>query len=319
MKITHAAAAFMTAAVLFSAAAAYAVPKTIANQKNALHKNYFDIPVSVIPRAGYSLKKTDAGACDAAKKIALEGSVINMPYDRLLDELSSGRLSKEKMSVKSRSSFIWNGDRAELLKIFQPSGGVTMGKWVLIIERGPDLCWMISGVYNSSDMKAGEAVLGMIKSSCWPAREAEEAAPPLLGSVETTGTQFRIAGFRQGSLVYTKDGNIPTKDADQALFVISRTPSDYIVSDRRVDYAREKIMDVERSSKCDIISETNETVAGMPAVVTVAYTSGKEPALIFQALLFKTTDVISLVGIARQNTAKNLEYFHKLTASYKEY
>lgn len=316
-KVLKNAAAALAAFALF-AAPSFAQPKTVDIQKNALHKEFFSVPISIIPRAGFTLKKSGAGVCDAAKKVSLESSVINMPFDEFVEELSSGRLSKEKMSIKSQSSFIWNGDRAELLKIFQPNGGVTMGKWVLIIDRGPDLCWMISGAYNSADANMGAVVLAMIKSAWWPAREAEIAAPPLLGSVETKGTPFKIAGFRQGSLVYTKDGAIPTKDADQALFVISRISSEYILNDKRSDYAKAKIADVERGAKLDIISQGSETVGGTPAVVIVAYTADKEPALIYQAALFKNSSVTLLVGIARRNTAKNLEIFNKLTASYKE-
>ncbi len=50
------------------------------------------------------------GVADAAKKVSLEAAAISMPFDKLLAEISAGCLNKQKMSVKSRSSFIWNGD-----------------------------------------------------------------------------------------------------------------------------------------------------------------------------------------------------------------
>lgn len=321
MKIKHISAwaslALLVTLILSSAAYA-AASKTINTAKGQLHKDYFAIPVSVALKAGYAFVKTEGGVADAAKKVSLDAAAINMPFDKLLAEISAGCLNKQKMSVKSRSSFIWNGDRAELLKIFQTSGKLTIGKWVLVVDRGENLCWMISGLYDAADQKTGEAVLAMIKSSWWTRSEVETLSPPLLGSVSTMRTPFKIAGFRQGALIYTKDGSIPTKEADQALFVISSLQRSCATADMRAEFAKKNITEVERDAKLEIISQSAETIAGLPAVVTVAYTNGTPQSLVYQATLFKNSSVIMLVGIARQNTAKNLEIFHKLTASYKE-
>ena len=46
-------------------------PKVIEVAKSPLHKNYFEIPVAVVPRAGYNFKKTESGAADNAKKSLL--------------------------------------------------------------------------------------------------------------------------------------------------------------------------------------------------------------------------------------------------------
>ena len=296
------------------------VPKAMDVAKSPLHKNYFEIPVAVVPRAGYNFKKTESGVADNAKKVSLDAVLLHMPYTRLLDEITNDCLKKGNMEVKSRSSFIWNGSTAELLKIFQPNGKTVIGKWVLIVDRGADTCWMISGAYNAKDTKAAQAMLDTIKSSWWPADGTGRpaAAATLPANVNTKGTPFRIAGFRQDSLIYTKDGRIPTQDPDQALYVISHVPGQYIPTEKRGSFAEEHIADVERGAKLEIISRTQETVNGLPAIVTVAYTEGEPQSLIYQAVIFKSSKVTLLVGIARKNIPKNLEAFHKLTASYKE-
>ena len=152
------------------------VPKAMDVAKSPLHKNYFEIPVAVVPRAGYNFKKTESGVADNAKKVSLDAVLLHMPYTRLLDEITNDCLKKGNMEVKSRSSFIWNGSAAELLKIFQPNGKTVIGKWVLIVDRGADTCWMISGAYNAKDTKAAQAMLATIKSSWWPADGRGHAA-----------------------------------------------------------------------------------------------------------------------------------------------
>lgn len=297
-------------------------PKAVNNQQTPLHKNYFAIPVAVKPAKGCSLTKTPNGAADKTKKISLEASELHMSSAELLAQLSNGCLKKEKMEIKSRSSFIWNGDPTELLKVFQTSGKTVVGKWVLIVDRG-ESCWMVTAIYNAKDQKASQLALDMVHTAAWQRRavSAETVAEGdgfLLGGVKTEATPFHIAGFRQGSLVYTKDGQIPTKDPDQALFVISRLSDEYVPAERREAFSEARLAEIERGAKLDVISKTAENVNGLPAVVTVAYTDSKPPALIYQATIFKASKVISLVGIARQNTTKCLESFHKLTASYRE-
>lgn len=195
-----------------------------------------------------------------------------------------------------------------------------IGKWVLIVDRGADTCWMISGAYSAKDAAAAQAVLDTLKSAWWPSDDTAQQAVSgtLLANVKTEETPFRIAGFRQDSLIYTKDGRIPTQDPDQALYVISHVSGAYIPSEKRESFAAEHIAEVERGAKLEIISQTQESINGLPAIVTVAYTEGEPQSLIYQAAVFKASRVTMLVGIARRNIPQNLESFHKLTASYSE-
>lgn len=292
-------------------------PRTIEVVRETRHRNIFEIPVYIIPKLGYSFVSVQNGVADRNKKVSIEGTLLHMSFSRLLEEISNDCLKKGNMEVKSRSSFIWNGSRAELMKIFQQNGNTTVGKWVLIVDRGADKCWMISGSYRAKDMNAAQNVLDMIKSAWWEEEKNASAPWPLGGHIETAGTPFRIAGFRQNALIYTKDGKIPTQHADHALFVIS-TQTRIVPQEKHETYANDLISGVEAGAKLDIISQNNETVDGLPAVVTVAYTADEPRSLIYQAAVFRSSKVTTLVGIARGDAAKNLEYFHKMTASYKD-
>ena len=160
-------------------------PEVINNKKTVLHKNFFDIPVALVPKMGYDFEKIEGGVVDKKQKVSLEGTLLHMPYSRLIDEISHDALKKGGMEVKSRYSFIWNGSRAELMKIFAGGRGGTIGKWVLIVDRGADKCWMISGSYNSKDMRSAQFVLDMIRSEWWEnGGEGRTAGKSLLGPHE---------------------------------------------------------------------------------------------------------------------------------------
>ena len=115
LRLALAALAIAVSALSSSPALCAEAPEVINNKKTVLHKNFFDIPVALVPKMGYNFEKIDGGVVDKKQKVSLEGTLLHMPYSRLIDEISHDALKKGGMEVKSRYSFIWNGSRAELV------------------------------------------------------------------------------------------------------------------------------------------------------------------------------------------------------------
>lgn len=317
IKIIGAALMLSLAAIVASAENG---PREINVERVAIHKSFFDIPVELVPRAGYNFKKIENGVTDSVKKVTFTASELHTPFSKLMEQMTEERLKQSNIEVKTRYSFIWNGKPAELLKIFQPSGKNIIGKWVLIIDCDYESCWMVSGAYDAKDNIAAEAVLETLKTAWWPETEVPRRAVfgTLMARTDPSGTPFRIAGFRQDSLIYTKDGLIPTKSPDGALYVITSVDTGYIPAERRMYYAGDHLSEIERGAKLEIISQTQEMINGYPAIVTVAYTDGEPQSLVYQAVVFRAAEVTLLVGIAKADTAENLNCFNRLTASYSE-
>ncbi len=297
---------------------AHAEAKTVSVPMTDSHRKISDVPVYLQLEPGFNCSQTELGCCDNNKKISLEASELHIPYEKLLEEFDGEGLKKAGMSLKMRSEFLWNGSRAMLLKIFHPNKKIVMGKWILIVDKGEN-SWMISGLYDSKHKSRGEAVLRMIKSVCWHPEEetAEEESTPT-GSVKTEKSPMHLAGLRQGALVYTKDGMLPTKSQDGALFVISRLKNkNFLTPEKRNSYAKERLSEVEKGRKISIISENEVMIDGLPGIELTAYTEDGEKTLITQTALFDTSDIHLMVGIAQGDTITNMELFHTLAATYR--
>lgn len=292
-------------------------PKVINVEKTPRHREFFEIPAALALPDGYSFVKTDSGIADKKKKIALEASLVHIPCAELLEEIKNDCLKEKKMEVKSQSSFIWNGDRAELIKLFQAGGKTTVGKWVLLVERG-GATWMISAAYSAKDANASQAALDIIKTAWWQQGKTDDTAFESAPAVpDTSGTPFHAADFRSNTLILTKDGKLPTQAPDKALFVVSEAAEARYTEERREAFAKEHLSAVEPGAELEIISNEKKILNGNPAIVTVAYaTSEEQRKLIYQAALFRMSKVALFVGIACGNTAENLEYFSKLTDLY---
>lgn len=288
----------------------------INTEKNTLHRPVFTMPVYMVLPEGCSFIETQAGCADKAKKISFEGSVLRLPYAELLQEFNGENLKKANMELKMRSEFIWNGSPAMLMKIFQKNGASIVGKWTLIVDRGKE-SWMINGLYPANDQKRGETVLNILKSSYWESEKNTRTAEVPLGRVEVAGTPLKLAGLIDGAVVYTKDGLLPTKNEDRSIFVISKLSNTFVTAEKQSGFAKERLQNIEKGEKIDVISENQVNIDGLNGVEIVGYTGGKEKKLIFQTMLFDSINSHVMVGIARSEIPDNLSLFHSMAETFK--
>ncbi len=291
-------------------------PKVINTEKSPLHRSVFAMPLYVVLPEGCNFVRSQSGCLDKAKKVSLESSVIRLPYTALLEEFNEENLKKANMELKMKNEFVWNGSPAMLMKIFQKKGSGMVGKWTLIVDRGQE-CWMINGLYPAKDQVRGEAVLKTIRSAYW---ESEQSSPPAeipQGNVDVQGTDLKLAGLLDGAVVYTKDGLLPTKKEDGSLFVVSGLSNTFVTPDKQPDFAKEKLMMIEKREKIDIISEKEVMIDGLNGIEIVGYTAGEEKKLIYQTMLFDGKNSHVMVGIARSDIPENLDLFHTTAETFK--
>jgi len=300
----------------FTAVFAEEQTKSINTQMTCAHKNLFKIPVYIVPAPGVNFTETQDGCADKLRKISLDAVRIRVAYKVLLQEFSKENLKKAGLEMKLKSEFNWNGSPAVLFKVFQKNGTSLIGKWILVIDR-EDEAWMITGLYDAHDAKCSEEVLAMLKTICWDTGYKSAATSMPLGNIETEGTGLHLAGLTDGALVYTKDGQIPTKSEDGSVFVISRQKGSCVGSEKQSRLAKENLLTIEKGKKLKIISEKNVVINGMSGIELIACTEDEPKDFVYQALLFDYNDSYVLVGITKNDIPDNLEVFHKLAESYK--
>jgi len=308
------------AAVSFFASAAFCAENMtrVDVTKTASHVALFDIPVYIAPAAGVRFSRTETGCADAANRISLEASQLRVPYDLITEDLSDDSLKKNGIEVKLRSEFLLNGSRATLIKAFQRSGKSTLGKWILLIDRGGAGTWMINGLYDSKDQRNGQAVLDMLRSVWWDEEgpDALNATAPL--SIRTDGTPFRLACLQQNAIVYTKDGKLPTESADGAMLVVSQEQCTPLLQKEMSVFAKERMKLVEKDKDIEIVSERDVCVDGLRGIELVACTGEETSRLVYQMALFDRDSCSIIVGMAHAGVIENLETFRMLAESYAQ-
>ena len=296
--------------------------KEIATARTEKHVSFFTPPILMIPAPDFNFEKTDFGYADKNKKITIEATQLHLPYKTLLDEFNVNTLKKVGLELKSKTDFLWNKTSATLLKVFQAGEYSVIGKWVLLLDKG-EKSWMISSSYDSKNQDHAAALLEMIKSAYWEENEQREQLDEFhTVKIDIDKRDIKFAGISQGASVYTKDGNLPTKSSDGALFVISKSKNIHnITSNRYLPYAKEKIKSIEPDKKLNILTENSVTIDGLQGIEIVADVkkdNSEEDGLLFLTMLFDNKNIHTFVGIAKKDVANNLELFHSLCLSYKQ-
>ena len=307
-------------AVLFFASAAFCADNMtrVDVAKTASHVAFFDIPVYIAPAAGVRFSRTETGCADAAKRISLEASQLRVSYDLITEDFSDDSLKKNGIEVKLRVEIVLNGSRATLIKAFQRSGKSTLGKWILLIDRGGVDTWMINGLYDSKDQRNGQAVLNMLRSAWWDEEGSDALNGVASASIRADGTPFRLACLQHNAVVYTKDGKLPTKSADGAMLVVSQEHCTPLLQKEMSEFAKERMKLIEKDRDIEIVSERDVYVDGLRGVELVAYSCGEASSLVYQMALFDGEICRIIVGMARAGVIENLETFRMLAESYAQ-
>lgn len=294
--------------------------KIIENIKTNEHKQLFRVPLFLIIKPNFNFIKTHSGYVDENKKITLDVAELQLPYKTLLKEFNPISLKKKGLELKSRNELLWNGSNVTLFKLFQATEHSVVGKWVFILDKG-DSSWMVTSSYDSKNQNHAAAVLEMINSIYWEDGQSESFDNINANNVGTQEKEFEFAGISQGALVYSKDGSLPTKSPDEALFIVSKSKnSQNLTPNKYLSYAKNKIKSIEPNKKLKIVSEDEVNINGLQGIKLIANTQEKnveENGLLFLTILFDVKKIHTLVGIAKKDVAKNLELFNSLSLSYR--
>ena len=287
--------------------------KVINTEKNQNHVELSGAPVFIRPAEGCNFESCERSLLEKNKKISFEASSLRVPYETIKGEFNEDKLKASGISVKSNSEFMWNGSRASLIKVFhkiENQNKTVMGKWILLVDRG-DSSWMICCLYNAKDTKAADMALQMIKTVYWDNAVSQELESAPSCSFNTDGTPWRLAGLTHGAFVYTKDGRLPTKAADGALFVVSRKKDIFLLTQKqRMDFAVQKITEIEKDKSTTIISTNDVVIGGLSGIELTAQTNDGKKELVFLTVLFDSKDAHMMVGIAKDNIQENMNLFH---------
>jgi hypothetical protein len=219
------------------------------------------------------------------------------------------------MTLQSKQTIDFNNSKATLLMVTQAANGTTYSKQILIFGDSKNTV-LVNGIYPEASSAMEASMKAALLSTVYSASQNDnplEAAP---FTIDTNGTEFKLAKYVSGSLVYSTDGKIPT---EKPTFIVGSSVGKVPAANRK-KYAEDRLKKLPRGEQ-NVIKEIKElSIDRMNGYEIMAEGISKDgkPEWVYQVMIFNEQgDYYIMLGQAREEVEKNVAAFKKMAGSFK--
>jgi hypothetical protein len=283
--------------------------------QTAKHVKIAGTKCSLVPPVGFVAATSFSGFQEAETGASIMITQLPAPYQSVVDGFTAEALKARGMELVSKQTIDFNNSKATLINLTQTSNGINYLKQILVFGIANETV-LVNGIYpesaRSNEAKIKEALLSTVYD---PAQDDDPAAAAAF-SLDTRDTEFKIAKFMSGSLLYSTDGKIPTERA--TLIVGSSTGN--VAAGQQKQYAEDRIKKLPRG-EFSLIKEVKEiTIDNLKGYEIVAEGKSKDdkPELVYQVMLFNDKgEYYIILGQAKEDREKNLAAYRQIARTFK--
>jgi hypothetical protein len=175
---------------------------------------------------------------------------------------------------------------------------------------------LVNGIYPEASKSVEGRVSDALLSTLYNPSQNDDPLDAAPFAINVEGTQYKVAKFMGGSLIYSIDGKIPT---DKPTLIVGRSIAKVSAPNQK-QYAKERLKKLPKGA-FNIIKEIKETVIdGLNGyeIVAEGKAANGQPELIYQVMLFNDEgDYYIIIGQAKENMESNLEIYKKIAKTFK--
>lgn len=286
---------------------------TLAFGQTERHKPVPGTNISLVPPTGFSPAARFPGFQNEKAGASIMVTELPSSLQATTEGFTPSALQAKGMQLMDKQSIEFGGGKATYLVLSQQAQGQTYLKQVLLFGDSQKTV-MINGIYpEASKALEKDIKAALVSTSYMQGRNTDPLAAAKF-RLNVSGTPFRFAKNVTGSLIYSTDGEVPTKAPDKAAIVVANAHSAVAPMSRR-QFCLERLKKLPRGTSITAKSITPVTVDKMSGYEIVG--EGKDGSnnkqLVYQAMLFDEAGGYYLfVGTAIQNFEANLAHFRTI-------
>jgi hypothetical protein len=205
------------------------------------------------------------------------------------------------------------GGKSAFIQLSQQANGQTYRKQVLLFGNSRRMV-MVNGIYPEAGRVLDNAIGTALVSTAYREGPSEDSLQTVKFRISVDGTPFRYARSVTGSLLYTTDGEVPTRAADKAAIVVANSAGKVAATSRR-QFSIDRLKKLPRGHS--IISKTVTTISIAQLngyeIVAEGRDASRNKQLVYQVTLFDEQGGYYLfVGTTIQNFTEHLAHFRTI-------
>lgn len=282
------------------------------------HKQVPGTNVSLVPPSGFSPAVRFAGFQNEKAGASIMVTELPAPLQATTEGFTTGALQAKGMQLRDKQSIDLAGGKATYLLLSQQAQGQTYLKQVLLFGDSQKTV-MINGVYPEASKALEKDIKAALVSTAYTEGSSSDPLAAAKFRLQVSGTPFRIAKSVTGSLIYTTDGEVPTKAPDKAALVVANSHSTIPVSGRR-QFCLERLKKLPRGTSIAAKSISPITVDKLNGyeILGEGKDGNNQKQLVYQVMLFDAEGgYYLLVGTAIQNFDTHLAHFRSIAQTFQ--
>ncbi|MCC6701792.1 MAG: hypothetical protein IT221_09725 [Fluviicola sp.] len=289
----------------------------IENKLTEQHQAIKGTKVSLIPPNGFVTGVNFLGLQQTESGSSIMIMDIPAPYSEVSLGMTKENLLSKGVEVSKIDQLQLNGLPAMFVSGTQNANGNIYTKYILLFGTAKETI-LINGVFHENLKEVGKEVKKSMMSAYFEADKTINPFDVLDFSIDVTNTKLKFGKNISNSLVYSVDGQIPTKSADKTNLIITKSFSEVTIEDKKL-YCINRL----KLSPLEIvkIESTNEiSMDGISGYELVALGKNKKTnaeETVYQVILFSDNMYYLFFGTTNFEVEKSIEDFKKAVKTFK--
>lgn len=282
------------------------------------HKPVPGTNVSLVPPSGFSPAARFPGFQNEKAGATITVTELPAPLQATSEGFTPGALQAKGMQLVERQSIDFAGGKATYLLLSQKAQGQTYLKQVLLFGDNRRTV-MVNGIYPEASKALEKEIRAALVSTSYTDGPNADPFAATKFRLDVAGTPFRFAKNVTGSLIYSTDGEVPTRSPDKAVMVVANANNTVAPAGRR-QFSLDRLKKLPRGTSITPKTVTPITVDRLSGyeIVGEGKDGNNNRQLVYQAMLFDAEGGYYLiVGTAIQNFDTHLAHFRTIVQTFQ--
>ena len=289
----------------------------ISNRLTSEHVNIPGTKISLIPPSGFVKATNFLGLQDDRSGSSIMIIEIPGPFLEATKGFTKEGLLSQGVVLKDVQNFTINDLPAILITGQQNAHGNSYTKYIFSFGTGNETV-MINGTFPQKSVNMGVEIRKSILSAYFDANKKIDPFETVDFKIKPEKANLKFAKSVMNSLVFNRDGNMPSQAVDKTSFIVAKAFSNVTIVDKsqfsinrlkQTPYVVEKI-------------ETTEeiTIGGLSGYELIAMCKDKStnmPVKIFQVILFRDQLYYILFGSTSENYETNIGELKQVAMTFQ--
>ena len=267
----------------------------------------------MIAPPGFQLAQSFSGFSNDSLKASIMVSDVPTSMKTIAAGFTKEKLSASGLSLICTDSLLVNGLPCHILHITQQVGDIKYLKKILLFGDSSKTT-IVNGIYPATAAHLGKPIQNALLSIEYNNNLNDDPMQAVNFTIDTIGSGLLLAKYQNGTLLFSKDGKIPT--TAPTLIVGSSFSAQNIADKKQFSIDRLKLLPGGITAQIQSLIPVKQGNLEGFEIVSKAKIYGDKEDLLYQCLFFdKKGNYFMVVGLANVEMTKNLQVFRKMAES----